>query len=416
MDRKIEKKTWTLKKILAASFAGVFSVLIPFFLLFNDTSAKLNVEAERIIVCEAKRGLFQEFIPISGTVEPFRTFYLDLTEGGRVIEKFVQEGAVVKAGDPIVRLENPNLALQVMNVQSNFMLAESQLRQTRLTFEQNRLYKENQLLDINMRLSDQKRKYHVSQILFDKGMAAQNEYESNKELYESLLKSRDLMIEVLRKDSLTNLQLVEQTATSVERSKAYLRLIQSQLAGLTVEAPISGQLTSLDAEIGQSVIQGHKLGRIDNTDSFKIRADIDEHYISRVHESLMGEYEFNDRTYTVIIKTVYPKVSAGRFAVDLTFAGEPPEGIRRGQTVHVKLQLGDIAEALLIPAGAFFASTGGQWIFVVDQSGTSATRRPITIGRQNPQFYEILAGLQPGEHVVTSSYEQYDTIDKLILN
>jgi len=415
MDRKIEKRTWTKERLVTAAVAGGLLVFAVVLLAFSDTSSKLNVELDRITVCEVTRAQFQEFIPISGTVEPFQTCYLDLTEGGRVAKKFVQEGAFVKVGDPIIRLDNPNLSLQVMNTQSTFMLAESQLRQTRLTFEQNRLYKENQLLDINVRLSDQKRKYDVSKMLFEKEMAARNEYESIKELYESLLKSRELMLEVLRKDSLTNLQLVEQSETNVGRSKSYLQLIESQLASLTVRAPIKGQLTSLNAEIGQSVTQGHKLGRIDNTDSFKIRAEIDEHYISRVKEQLTGEYEYNGTTYTMTIKTVYPQVTAGRFAVDLAFSGKQPEGIRRGQTVHVKLQLGDVSEALLVPTGGFFASTGGQWIFVVDRSNAFAVKRPITIGRQNPQFYEVLAGVQPGEKVVTSSYDQYEAIDRLIL-
>lgn len=415
MDRKIEKRTWATKKLVTVAVAGCLFVFAAVFLAFSDTSSKLNVQSDRITVCEVTRGPFQEFIPIAGTVEPFQTCYLDLTEGGRVVKKFAQEGAFVKAGDPIIRLDNPNLSLQVMNTQSTFMLAESQLRQTRLTFEQNRLNKENQLLDINVRLSDQKRKYDVITTLFEKNMAARNEYESIKEFYESLLKSRGLMLEVLKKDSLTNLQLVEQSETNVGRSKSYLQLIESQLASLTVRAPIKGQLTSLDAEIGQSVTQGHKLGRIDNTDSFKIRAEIDEHYISRVKEHLTGEYEFNGKTYTLTIKTVYPQVSGGRFAVDLAFSGQEPEGIRRGQTVHVKLQLGDKSEAVLIPTGGFFASTGGQWIFAVDKSNTFAVKRPITIGRQNPQFYEVLAGLQTGEKVVTSSYDQYEAIDRLIL-
>lgn len=416
MDKVIEKKKWSRKKIITASSIGCIIILGIIFLGFHDNRSKLNVEKERITVCEVKRAPFQEFTPISGTVEPFQTVYLDLTEGGRIVHKFIQEGAFVKTGDPIVRLENPNLSLQLMNTQSNFMLAESQMHQTQLTFEQNHLNKENQLLDINVRLSEQKRKYDVSKMLFEKGMAAHYEYESVKELYESLLKSRELMIEVLKKDSLTNLQLVEQIETNVGRSKSYLQLIENQLASLTVKAPIQGLLTSLDAEIGQTVGNGHKLGRIDNTDAFKIRAEIDEHYISRVHEELSGEFEFNGKTYIMSIKTVYPQVSGGKFAVDLVFLGTRPEGIRRGQTVLVKLQLGEASEAVLIPTGGFFASTGGQWIFVVDSSGQYAVRRPITIGKQNPQFYEVLSGLQPGEKVVTSSYDEYETIDKLILN
>jgi HlyD family secretion protein len=415
MDRIIEKKTWPLKRIVLASGIGIVCVLILCIILFSDTNAKLNVEADKVTISDVRRAPFQEFIPISGTIEPFQTVYLDLTEGGRVISKFVQEGAFVNAGDPLVKLDNPNLSLQVMNTQSNFMLAESQLRQTRLTFEQNRLYKESQLLDIDVRLSDQKRKFDVSSVLFEKKMLAKNEFESSKELYESLLKNRTLMMEMLRQDSLTNLQLVEQSETNVGRSKAYLQLIESQLAHLTVTAPIKGQLTSLDAEIGQTVAPGHKLGRIDNTDAFKIKAEIDEHYISRVHENLQGDCEFNGKSYRVSIKTVFPQVTNGRFMVDLVFNDAQPSGIRRGQAVHVRLQLGDVSEAMQVDAGAFFSTTGGRWIFVLDRSGQYAVKRQISIGRQTPLSYEVLGGLQPGEKVVTSSYEHYENIEKLIL-
>ena len=415
MDRPIEKKTWTVKRVLAFSGTALFGLFVLYLLVFADTSSKLNVEAERITISEVRHGPFQEFIPISGTVEPFETFYLDLTEGGRVVKKFVEEGAFVKAGDPIIRLENPNLSLQVMGTQSSFMLAESQLRQTILTFEQNRLYKESQLLDIDVRLSEQKRKFDLTKVLYEKGMSSQNEFESSKEQYESLMKNRDLMLEVLQKDSLTNIQMTEQSALNMERSKAYLEMIESQLASLTVKAPINGQLTSLDAEIGQSVNPGYKLGRIDNTDSFKIRAEIDEHYISRVHKYLNGEYEFNGKTYAVSIKTVYPQVTDGKFAVDMVFIDKQPPGIRRGQTFHIKLQLGDASEALLIENGGFYSATGGQWIFVLDQSGSVAVRRNIKIGRWNPLYYEVLDGLKQGEHVITSSYDNYMEYDKLII-
>jgi HlyD family secretion protein len=332
------------------------------------------------------------------------------------VQKYVQEGAFLKAGDPIIKLDNPNLSLQMMNTQSNFLLAENQLRQNILTFEQNSLQKENQLLDLDVRLQNQKRLYNNSKTLFDKGYASQNEYESNKEQYEFLLKSRELMVQVLKKDSLTYKQLVTQTETQIASSKSYLDLAKSQMDNLTVKAPINGQLTALQAEIGQSVGPGYKLGQIDNTDSYKIRAEIDEHYISRVHEGLLGDYDNDGKDVSLIVKTVYPQVINGKFYVDLIFNGKQPEGIRRGQTVHVKLQLGDSSEALLVENGGFYSTTGGQWIFIVNKSGTFAEKRQIKIGRQNPQYYEVLDGLKPGDKVITSSYENYGDIEKLILN
>ena len=415
MDRIIEKKKWTAKKIATALAICLFIIFVVYLIFFSDKSRRLNVEAERITITEVRTAPFQEYIPISGTIEPIQTFFLDLSEGGQVVKIFVEEGAFLKAGDQIVKLDNPNLSLQLMNTQSSFMLAESQLRQTSLTFEQNRLYKENQLLDLEMRLLKEKRNWENNTALYNKNLISKNEYETSKEQYEYLVKSHELMKEVLNKDSLTNKQLLEQNEAIVENSKNYLRLVQSQLKNLTVRAPISGQLTSLKAEIGQSVSSGYNLGQIDNTDSYKIRAEVDEHYISRVHKGLNAEYEFGGGTHTLAIKTVYPQVANGRFIVDLVFTTKQPQGIRRGQTVHAKLELGELTEVLLIENGGFYSTTGGQWVFVMDKSGAFALKRSIRIGRQNPQYFEILEGLNPGERVITSSYETYGTAEKLIL-
>ena len=246
-------------------------------------------------------------------------------------------------------------------------------------------------------------------------MLAKNDFDASKERYDEMIESKHLLLEVLKKDSLTFNQLVQQGESNVEMSKRYLGLVENQLANLTVRAPIKGQLTSLKAEIGQSVPPGYRLGQIDNIDSFKVRAEIDEHYISRVRENQTGEFEFDEKTYILTIKTVYPQVANGVFFVDMMFTGSQPKGIRRGQSVHIKLQLGDSAEALLVENGGFYTTTGGQWIFAVDPSVGFAVRRLIKIGRQNPQFYEVLEGLKEGEKVITSSYENYGDVEKLIL-
>lgn len=415
MDKFIEKKKWTLKKILTLSASAILLLFVIYLLFIRDKNQKLNIEKDRIQISEVKRGPFQEFIPIIGAIEPIETFFLDLTEGGKIVAKYIEEGSFVKIGDPIIKLENANLSLQVMNTQSSFLAAESQLNLAQLTFEQNRLSKQIQLLDLNVQLLNQKRIYDANKNLYEKNMASKFEYESSKEQYEYLQKSKDLMLEVLKSDSLTSLQLVKQNKENVERSKTYLKLVEEQLANLTVKAPIKGQLTDLKAEIGQSVGFGHKLGQIDNTDFYKVRAEIAEHYIARVRKGQNGEYEFNEKKYLLVVKTVYPQVTNGIFYVDLLFEGVQPEGIRRGQQVHIKLQLGNLSEALQIENGGFFSTTGGNWIFVLDVSGTFATKREIKIGRQNPQSYEILEGLKPGEKVIISSYENYGTVDKLIL-
>jgi HlyD family secretion protein len=415
MDRKIEKKKWTPKKIVLYSAIALFVFFILYIFVLADQSSKLNVEKERITISEVRQAPFQEYIPVTGTVEPIQTFYLDLSDGGRVTQKFVEEGAMLKIGDPIIKLDNPNLSLQVMSTQSSFLQAQSVSRQTRLNFEQNMLNRRNQLLDLNLNLLIQERNYKNNKVLFEKGLISKNDYDESSEKYQTLIKSMDLLKEVLKKDSLTYIQLVQQGDSDIEMSKNYLALVQSQLANLTVRAPIKGQLTSLNAEIGQSIGQGYRIGQIDNIDSFKVRTEIDEHYISRVSEGQTGEYEFDGKIYTLVIKTVYPQVTNGRFYVDMMFANEQPKGIRRGQTVHVKLQLGGLSNALLVDRGGFYQTTGGQWIFVVDASGSFAVKRNIKLGRQNPQEFEVLEGLKVGEKVIVSSYDNYGDVEKLIL-
>ena len=415
MDRKIEKKKWPPKKIAMYSVSALFAFFVFYIFVLADQSSKLNVEKERITISKVRQAPFQEYIPVTGTVEPIQTFYLDLSDGGKVTDKYVQEGAMLKKGEPIIKLDNPNLSLQVMSTQSSFLQAQSVSRQTRLNFEQNMLSRRNQLLDLNLNILIQERVYKNNKVLFDKGMISQNEYDESKERYDTQIRSLELLKESMHKDSLTYQQLVQQGESDIEMSKNYLALVQNQLANLTVKAPIKGQLTSLNAEIGQSVGQGYRLGQIDNIDSFKVRTEIDEHYISRVTEGQTGEYEFDGKTYTLQIKTVYPQVTNGRFYVDMLFVEGQPKGIRRGQTVHIKLQLGGLENALLVERGGFYQTTGGQWIFVVDPSGSFAVRRNIKLGRQNPQDFEVLEGLKEGESVITSSYDNYGDIEKLIL-
>lgn len=413
MDRTIEKKTWTKKRIITLSGAAVFVLFTLYTFVLSDSSSKLNVEKDRLTISEVIRAPFQEYIPITGTVEPIQTFYLDLSDGGKVIQRYVEEGAMLKVGDSIIKLENPQLSLSVLSTQSNFLQAQSLSRQTKLSFEQNLLNRQGQLLDINLSLLNQERIFKNNKVLYEKGMISKNDYDTSKETYETLIESKHLVLEALKRDSLTLIQLIQQGDTDIEMSKNYLTLVEEQLANLTVRAPIKGQLTSLNAEIGQSVGAGYRLGQIDNIDSFKVRAEIDEHYISRIAEGQTGEYEFDNKIYTLKIKTVYPQVINGRFYVDMMFEGKQPKGIRRGQTVHIKLQLGGLSDALLIESGGFYSTTGGQWIFVVDKSGSFAERRSIKIGRQNPLYYEVLEGLKESEKVITSSYDNYVEYDKL---
>ena len=415
MDRKIEKKNWTPKRILTYGGGGLLFIFIIYLLIFADKSSKLNVESDRITISEVKYGPFQEFIPITGTVQPIQTFFLDVSEGGRVVKKYVEEGAFVNVGDPIIRMDNAELTLSVIYNQANVFSQINNLRSTRLSMEQNKLNLRAQILDIEYDLIDKKRIYENDKVLFEKNLISKNEFDRAKEQYEYADQKKDLTRETYKQDSLFRSQQIAQLEQSVETLQSNLAVTKTQLENLTVRAPIKGQLTALNAEIGQSIARGENLGRIDVIDSNKVRASIDEHYIARVMPGQMGEFTFNGNDYRLIIKTVFPQVTNGRFEVDMHFVGEVPNGIRRGQTLQIKLELGEPDKAITIDRGGFYQTTGGQWIFVVDKSGDYAKKRSIKLGRQNTNAFEVIDGLKPGEKVITSSYDTFGDVDKLVL-
>jgi HlyD family secretion protein len=414
MDRKIEKKTWTKRRIFYASLTSVFIVFVLYVFVFSDQSAKLNVEKEKITISTVEFEPFQEFIPITGAVQPIQTFFLDVSEGGRVVKKFVLDGEFVNAGDPIIKLDNAQMTLNIMYNEAQLFQQINSLRSTRLSMEQNRLNLQSQLLEIEYELIDRKRVYENNKILFEKNLISKFEYDRSKEQYELSKKKKDLTLESYTQDSLFRVQQIIQLEKSVEQMQNNLNLTKAQLENLTVKAPIKGQISALTAEIGESISPGENLGQIDVIDSFKVRASIDEHYIARVNVGQFGEFNFNGKDYKIEIKTIYPQVTNGRFEVDMHFTGKQPDGIRRGQTLHIKLNLSDQKEAVTVARGGFYQSTGGQWIFVVN--GNSATKRNVKLGQQNSQVFEVLEGLEPGEKVITSSYDNYGDVEKLILN
>jgi len=414
MDRKIEKKKWSKKRIMYASSISLFIVFVLYVFVFSDQSAKLNVESEKITISTVEYEPFQEFIPITGAVQPIQTFFLDVSEGGRVVKKFVEDGAFVKAGQPIIKLDNAQMTLNIMYNEAQLFQQINSLRSTRLSMEQNRLNLQSQLLEIEYDLIDRRRVYENNKILFDKNLISKFEFDRSKEQYELSKKKKDLTLESYSQDSLFRVQQIAQLEKSVEQMQNNLNLTKAQLENLTVKAPINGQISALTAEIGESISQGENLGQIDVIDSFKVRASIDEHYIARVNPGQYGEFNFNGRDYTIRIKTIYPQVTNGRFEVDMHFTSKQPEGIRRGQTLHIKLNLSEQKEAVTVARGGFYQSTGGQWVFVVN--GNSAVKRDIKLGQQNSQVFEVLEGLKPGEKVITSSYDNYGDVEKLILN
>ncbi|HVO74208.1 MAG TPA: efflux RND transporter periplasmic adaptor subunit [Ignavibacteriaceae bacterium] len=414
MDRKIEKKKWSKKRIIYASSISLFIVFVLYVFVFSDQSAKLNIETEKITISTVEYGPFQEFIPITGTVQPIQTFFLDVSEGGRVVKKFVEDGAFVKAGQPIIKLDNAQMTLNIMYNEAQLFQQINSLRSTRLSMEQNRLNLQSQLLEIEYDLIDRERVYDNNKILFGKNLISKFEYDRSKEQYELSKKKKDLTLESYAQDSTFRVQQIAQLETSVEQMQNNLNLTKAQLENLTVKAPINGQISALTAEIGESIAQGENLGQIDVIDSFKVRASIDEHYIARVNTGQYGEFNFNGQDYKIRIKTIYPQVTNGRFEVDMHFTSKQPEGIRRGQTLHIKLNLSEQKEAVTVARGGFYQSTGGQWVFVIN--GNSAVKRNIQLGQQNSQVFEVLQGLKPGEKVITSSYDNYGDVEKLVLN
>ena len=415
MDRIIEKKRWPAKKIITIAGVVALIALIAFSYYFTSGKSKLNVDTERITISEIKKGTFQEFIPVNGVVLPLTTIYLDAVEGGRVEEKFVEDGAIMKKGQPILRLSNTDLQLGLVTQQTNVYNLLTQMQISKNAAQQNTVSKLNQMTDVESALKEAERIYKLDKYLYEKKAIGSQEYQKALNDYNYYLQKQKLTQKILHQDSLSNQQQITQSRQSFEGSQNALNVMRQKVGDLIVRAPIDGQLTSLDAEIGQSKNKGERLGQIDVLDGYKVRVDIDEHYISRIFIGLMGDFDFNNKTYKLEIKKVYTQVNNGRFQVDMEFVSEVPKGIRRGQTLQIRLALSDETQAVLLPKGGFYQQTGGNWIFKVSADGKKAYKADIQLGRQNPDYYEVLQGLNPGEKVVTSSYENYGDMQELVL-
>lgn len=413
MDRVIEKKKWSAKKIATIGGITAVVVLIAASYYFTAGKSKLNVDMERISISEIRKGTFQEFIPVNGVVLPLTTIYLDAVEGGRVEEKFVEDGAVMKKGQPILRLSNTDLQLGLVTQQTNVYNLLTQMQISKNAAQQNTVSKLNQMTDVESQLKEAERIYQLDKHLFEEKAIGSQEYQQAVNNYNYLLQKKKLTDKILQQDSVSNQQQVNQARQSFEGSQNALNVMRQKVGDLIVRAPIDGQLTSLDAEIGQSKNKGERLGQIDVLSGYKVRVDIDEHYISRIFIGLMGEFDFNNKTYKLEIKKVYTQVNNGRFQVDMEFVNEVPQGIRRGQTLQIRLALSDETQAILLPKGGFYQQTGGNWIFKLSADGKTAYKANIQLGRQNPDYYEVLDGLKPGDKVVTSSYENYGDMQEL---
>jgi HlyD family secretion protein len=415
VDRVIAKKYWSKKRILTISgIVGVVAlILLSYF--FTSGNSKLNVDTERITISPITKGAFQEFIPVNGIVLPLTTIYLDAVEGGRVEEKYVDDGTMMKKGQPILRLSNTDIQLGLVTQQTNVYNLLTQMQISKNAAQQNTVSKLNQMTDVESLLKEAERVYKLDKHLYEEKAIGSQEYQQAENNYNYLLEKKKLTDKILQQDSVSTGQQLKQARQSFEGSQTALNVMQQKVGDLIVRSPIDGQLTSLDAEVGQSKNKGERLGQVDVLSGYKVRVDIDEHYISRIFIGLKGDFDFADKTYKLIIKKVYTQVTNGRFQVDMEFVGDVPQGIRRGQTLQIRLALSDETQALLLPKGGFYQQTGGNWIFKVNADGKSAYKVDIQLGRQNPDYYEVLAGLKPGDKVVTSSYENYEKMQELVL-
>lgn len=417
MDRKVKKKTWTKQRIAMAIGIALFLAAIIYGFSTTTGGKKLNVESEKVTSAVVEWGPFQENISVTGNVLPRTTVYLDAVEGGRVEEIYVLEGTNVERNTPLLRLSNNNLELSLINADASRIEQINRLEDIRFRMEQNALNLRQQLVQMDYQIQRLEREHQRNEDLFKNGTISEREYYQIKDEYDYYVRNRDLTLQGYRQDSLQMATQLRQMQASVRRMETNYKVLQNILDNLTVKAPVSGYLTALEAEIGELKRSGDRFGQVDVLDGFKVRAGVDEFYIARVLRGQTATTQpMGGERHPMVVTKVYPEVRDGRFEVDLEFPQGEPQGIRRGQTIRFQLEMSDPTEAMLVPRGGFFQSTGGNWIYVVNESGNEAVKRTIRIGRQNTQHYEVLEGLEQGERVITSSYDTFGDADRLMLD
>lgn len=418
MDKIIEKK-----KGLALAFsrkalpywAGVLAAALVLYLIFRDNAKTLRVDPQTLTLAQATRGEFNDYIRVSGRVQPSTTVQLSPQEGGVVDRILIEEGSEVRAGDIILYLSNDNLDLQILNSEAELAEKENILRNTMIQMEQQKLSVRQEQMQLGLEVRRGKRNYEQQKTLYEENLIAREDYLKSKEDFELAQQRYSLVKERSVQDSLYRSVEIEQMRESLDNMRLNMNMIRRRKENLQVKAPIDGELGLLDVVLGQSIAAGTKIGQINSVGSYKIEAQIDEHYIDRITAGLSASFERQGETFASSIRKVYPEVRDGKFQADFRFDGAQPDNIRTGQTYYLNLQLGQSVEAVLIPRGTFYQTTGGKWIFVLSRDGSRAVKREIRIGRQNPQYYEVLEGLEAGETVITSSYESFGDNDVLVL-
>ena len=417
MDRLIEqKKGWHrafTRKALPWWGAALLACFVV-WLLLRPHEKTLRASREAISVAEAFHGEFNDYIRVSGRVQPMTTIQLSPQEGGIVQRILIEEGSAVRAGDPILVLSNDNLDLQILNSEAELAEKENILRNTQIQMEQQRLDVRQNLLEYGTQVERLRRAYVQQKALYEDRLTAREEYLKAEEDYRLAQQKYELLCERSRQDSLFRGTQVDRMEESLENMLLNMQMIRRRKGKLVVKAPIDGELGLLDVALGQSIASGTRIGQINSVGSYKVEAQIDEHYIDRVAAGLSATFERQGETYATVIRKVYPEVRDGKFKADFKFDGEQPANIRSGQTYYLNLQLGLPEDAVLIPRGGFYQRTGGKWIYVMDKDEARAVKRDIRIGRQNPQYYEVLEGLAPGEKVIVSGYETYGDSDVLV--
>ncbi|MBS1681627.1 MAG: HlyD family efflux transporter periplasmic adaptor subunit [Bacteroidetes bacterium] len=418
MDKKLEKKRFTVKKVMTyiGITAGVFFIGHQF--IFADRRSKLKTEKDKITISEVKMGLFKEYIPQTGTVEPSRTVYLDAIEGGNIKRIYRESGAMLKKGDVIMDLTNLNRELSVLSQEATLNESINRARDTRLNITKNDLDQRQQLALIDNQLAILGPQYDRQKKLYEKKLIARQDYEKVEADYKYNVTRRKITYEVYRTDSINRIEQIKDLNSSLQRMMLNLDGLGKILDNLSIKSPIDGQLTTtVHWEIGQAVNTAQRVGQVDIVGSYKVRVPIDELYLPKISTGLPATTDFDGKTYHLIITYIYPNITNGRFEVDMDFQGETPQGIRRGQSMRLRIELGQPSQELLLPMGGFYKDTGGNWVFIVEPGSDRAVKRDVKLGRKmGSEYFEVLEGLKPGDQVVTSSYENFGENDVLILN
>lgn len=416
MDIQLEKKKGLRKKHIPYVIGGALFVFLLGWIIFGDHAATLRVDARSLTVGEVRRDQFNDFFRVDGQVQPITVVQLSPEEGGIVQEKVVEEGAKVKRGDVIVRLSNSNLDLEILNAEAELAEKQNLLRNTQVTMEQDKLTNETERAQYEIDMRRARRAYEQQKQLYEEELVAKEDYLKAQEDYDLAARKYDLVVKRLYQDSISRGIQMEEMEFSLANMRRNIQLIHQRKENLNVRSQIDGELGLLDVVLGQNITPGQMIGQINDLSDYKIEAMIDEHYIDRVRPGLSATFERQGATFALTVRKVYPEVRDGKFRTDFVFTGERPDNIRSGQTYYINLELGQPTESVIIPKGTFFQNTGGNWIFVLDADGHRAYRRQIKIGRQNPQYYEVLEGLEPGERVIVSGYESYGDSEVLVLN